>query len=135
MTKRKYFVVTAKCGHVRRRRYIIKEFPVVAMTKKSAAEKAKGFPRVKKHCKTCIVSVREVSAKEFADLYKANGVDPYFRSVCTRDSLIKVPNIWDHVQRLETRKIYKSEQEFPSALARSLYYRRKEAEAEEYYWK
>lgn len=135
MSKRKCFVVTAKCGHVRRRRYILKEFPVMAFSMKSAAQKVKGFPRVKKHCKTCIVSVREVSAKELRELYEANGEDPYFQSVCTRDALIKVPNLWNQVRKIERRKAYKNELEFPSASARSLYHHRKEKQAEKYYWK
>ena len=47
----KYFLVTAKCGHVGNGKYLEIEFPIIARTKKDAAQICLRKPKVKKHLK------------------------------------------------------------------------------------
>jgi hypothetical protein len=60
-TDNKHFIVTAKCGHVRRANFIAIDFPVVASNGKEAAAIARQLPRVKHDHKDAILGVREVS--------------------------------------------------------------------------
>ena len=57
---RRFFVVTAVCGHVRRGWGIDKDFAVVADSAKEAAAIARQLPRVKHDLKMAIRNVREV---------------------------------------------------------------------------
>lgn len=61
----KYYIVTAKCGHVGRGYYIPIDFPVKAESKTEAAKIARNFPRVKHHHKDAILDCREVSFEEY----------------------------------------------------------------------
>ena len=72
------YKVTAKCGHVGRSHYVIKDFPVKANDGKEAAKIARELPRVKHHHKDAIRSVVEISFEEYWSLVKANEADPYF---------------------------------------------------------
>ena len=73
----KYFIVEAKCGHVGRSNCIIISFPIIAETKKEAAQKARFIPRVKHDHKDAILSVVEVSKEEYWKQVEANNTDPY----------------------------------------------------------
>ncbi len=73
----KYFVVTAKCGHVGRGNYIQIDFPVRADSKTEAAKIVRDFPRVKHHHKDAILDCREVSFEEFNMARKKNREDTY----------------------------------------------------------
>lgn len=61
---KKYFKVTAKCGHVGRGYYYPGEFYVMAETAKEAASKVRCFPRVKHDHKDAILSVEEITKQE-----------------------------------------------------------------------
>ena len=61
----RYFKVEAKCGHVRRNNYILKEFYVKAESKKEAARIVKDTPRVKHNHKDAIREVEEISLGEY----------------------------------------------------------------------
>lgn len=73
----KYFIVTAKCGHVGRMGCIWIDFAVAAENAKAAAAKAKGYKRVKHDHKDAIRGLREVSFEEFLRQRDANDRDPY----------------------------------------------------------
>jgi hypothetical protein len=73
----RYFIVTAKCGHVGKGRYIPIRFAVRAKTASEAASVARGLPRVKHHHKDAILSVEEVDVSEYEDRHYVNSFDPY----------------------------------------------------------
>ena len=75
------YKVTAKCGHVGKGHFVIKNFPVKACNGKEAAKVARNFPRVKHHHKDAIFRVVEISLEEYNDLILINNEDPYFH--CT----------------------------------------------------
>lgn len=73
-----YYKVTAKCGHVRRGHYIIKNFYVIAENGKEAAYKVRFFPRVKHDWKDAIVSVELITQEEFRLGYELHNNDLFF---------------------------------------------------------
>ena len=75
------YQVSAKCGHVGRSNYVIKDFPVKAQDGREAAKLVRSFPRVKHHQKDAILDVVEISVEEFEGLRERNSNDPYFQ--CT----------------------------------------------------
>ncbi len=83
--KTKYFKVTAKCGHVGRGQYIPINFAVKAYTASEASQKAREFPRVKKHLWDAIIGCEEVSKKEYKEILKINRKDPYLKCKCAKD--------------------------------------------------
>ena len=60
-----YYKVVAKCGHVRRGHYIIKDFFVTSEDGKEAAHKVRFLPRVKHDWKNAILSVELITKVEF----------------------------------------------------------------------
>ena len=75
--KNKYFKVTCKCGHVGVKHYIRIAFPIVAVSRKVAAEIARYIPRVKHGHKDAILDCKEISYCEFLELQYVNRHDPY----------------------------------------------------------
>lgn len=73
----KYYIVTAKCGHVGRGYYIPIDFPVKAESKTEAAKIVRDFPRVKHHHKDAILDCREVSFEEYNTARVKNQADTY----------------------------------------------------------
>ena len=61
----RYFKVVAKCGHVGRHRYIVKDFYIVANDGKEAAFKVRHLPRVKHDRKDAILSVEAIAKDEY----------------------------------------------------------------------
>ena len=74
----KYYKVTAKCGHVGRGHYIIKDFFVRANDGKAAAYKVRFFPRVKHDWRDAIVSVKLFTKDAFIQGWELHNNDPYF---------------------------------------------------------
>ena len=75
--KMRYFKVEAKCGHVGRGKCVWITFAVTASNGSEAAEKARGFKRVKHDHKDAIGSVKEISFEEFIAIKANNDADPY----------------------------------------------------------
>ncbi len=69
--------VIAKCGHVKKNNYILKEFYVRALNKKEAAFKIRFTGRVKHDQKDAIRQVELISEEEFREGIKKNSNDPY----------------------------------------------------------
>ncbi len=61
----KYYKVKAKCGHVRRGKYILMDFYIKAESGKDAAAIVRQKPRVKHDWKDAIESVDEISEEEY----------------------------------------------------------------------
>jgi len=91
----KYFLVTAKCGHVRRGNYIPITFAVRAENGKQAAAIARELPRVKHDHPDAILSVTEVTVEEYARQRKVNEYDPYL-CVSTRKDHNSVLGLFEH---------------------------------------
>ena len=60
-----FFEVQAKCGHVGRNNYIVKNFYIRTDSAKRAAKIIRLAPRVKHHQKDAIVKVREIEREEY----------------------------------------------------------------------
>lgn len=73
-----YYKVAAKCGHVRRGHYIIKEFFVRAENGKEAAHKVRFLPRVKHDLKDAIISVTPIDRDDFFQGRELHDHDLYF---------------------------------------------------------
>ena len=76
--KQKYFIVTAKCGHVGRNKYIEKDLTIIASSGKEAALKGRQYPRVKHDWKYAITNVVEVTEEIYWKVRVQNYYDPYF---------------------------------------------------------
>lgn len=74
-----FFKVVAKCGHVRRGHYIIKDFFVKAEDGKEAAYKVRYLPRVKHDWKDAIISVELITKDEFIQGRELRNYDLYFK--------------------------------------------------------
>lgn len=82
---KRYFKVTAKCGHVGRSHYVPISFPVAASCGKEAAAIARWYPRVKHHHSDAIINCEEIDREQYCILLKANTLDPYLQCKCKRD--------------------------------------------------
>lgn len=60
-----YYKVIAKCGHVGKGRYIVKDIYVMADDGREAALKGRWFPRVKHHWKNAIEAVYKITPEEY----------------------------------------------------------------------
>jgi len=78
MAEKKYFIVTARCGHVGGPKYYIPvDFPVRATTAAEAAERTRWFPRVKHHHVNAIIRVEKTDSETFYNLVAKNETSPY----------------------------------------------------------
>lgn len=75
----KHYKVTAKCGHVGRNHYIVKNFFVKAVDGKAAAYKVRHMSRVKHHQKDAILSVDEITEEEYWEDRQLQAQDMYFK--------------------------------------------------------
>lgn len=74
-----YYRVVAKCGHVGRGHYIIKEFFEKAADGKEAARKVRFAPRVKHDWKDAIISVELITRDEYIQGRELQNNDLYFK--------------------------------------------------------
>ena len=84
----KYFVVSAKCGHVGRNNYIIKKFYVKAKNGEDAAAIVRNKPRVKHTRKDAIKSVEIIDEEQYLQGLKDMREDKYFK-VTSKQQQIK----------------------------------------------
>lgn len=71
------YLVTAKCGHVGRGKFIEITFPIAANTKKEAALITRNRGRVKHHWSDAIISVEQVDWNAYQEQKNKNQRDPY----------------------------------------------------------
>lgn len=74
-----YYLVTTKCGHVGKNRYIPITFPVMAETGKEAAVIARQMPRVKHHHWDAILNCKKVNERLYKKQMRINDNDPYLQ--------------------------------------------------------
>ena len=74
-----FFEVEAKCGHVGKNKYILKNFYIKTDSAKKAAYIIRNVPRVKHDHKDAIRNVREITYEEYIEGAKKMGMDDYFR--------------------------------------------------------
>lgn len=96
-----YYKVVAKCGHVGRGHYIIKDFFVKAENGKEAARKVRFSPRVKHDWKDAIVSVTLITKEEFIKGRKLFKCDPYFNVTNSTEQRLSGAVDYEHVLEYE----------------------------------
>ena len=72
-----YYLVSCKCGHVGRDKYIPIDFAVIAENGEEAAYIARYIPRVKHDHKDAILDCRRVDYESYVKQVAINNVDPY----------------------------------------------------------
>jgi len=102
-----YYIVTAKCGHVGKGRYVPIDFPVLAKDKKEAAEKTRHFPRVKHHQKDAIINVMEVNKEEYLRQMELNNNNEYLHCKNVQDQL-RISNFADMIVEERIKEIVKT---------------------------
>lgn len=81
----KMYEVQAKCGHVGKNYYVLKNFAVKAENGKDAANIIRWMPRVKHHHKDAIRVVKEIDSERYWEIQVTNRMDPYFSCHCVQD--------------------------------------------------
>ena len=105
----RYFIVTAKCGHVGKGKYIDVQFPIIAENASDAARIILKRTKVKKHLKNAITSVIEVRESAYFDFIYENPYESYLSAHSSREF-----NLDDYeIKKLETCNRHKK-QEFSS---------------------
>jgi len=79
MEKEKSFIVSTKCGHVGKNKYIVIDFVIKAKNAKEAATVARNLPRVKHHWKDAIENVKEATQLEVEIQSNMNQHNPYLK--------------------------------------------------------
>lgn len=101
-----YFCVTAKCGHVGRNFYLLKDFAVSAKDAKEAAKKVRWYSRVKHHHKDAIRCVVRISREEFITLRQQNEQDEYLKCKNVQEQN-KIEGLMELVHREEKNEFKK----------------------------
>ncbi len=109
--RKKYYAVTCKCGHTDSKKlYIPITFGIIASNAKEAARIGRWLPRSKHHHKDCVLSVKEISCKQYKDLRIKNNKDPYLNC-----HSIQEQRMFDFsgrfVRENEKKKTYKRDKE------------------------
>ena len=115
----KYYIVTAKCGHVGRGKYINVGFPIKAQTASEAAQIILKRSKVKKQLKNAISSVEEITELEFDELKENNYYINYLKAHFKREYDVSEYEI-KKLEQKEKRKL-----EFESRKERISYIMRK----------
>lgn len=92
---KKYFIVTAKCGHVGKNNYILIDFAVTAENKKDAARKTRMISRVKHNHKDAIINVIEVSKEKFDSQLESNRNNAYLSCKNIQQQRLKFNDYYD----------------------------------------
>lgn len=94
---KKYFKVTAKCGHVGRNNYIPMDFFVAADSGKEAAAAVRQMPRVKHDQKDAILNVERISFEAFCQGLHDFREDPFNRCTSIQQQRATVADIADRI--------------------------------------
>lgn len=95
ITQLKYFKVVAKCGHVGKGMYFKGQFYVAADSASLAASKTRKFPRVKHDYKDAIISVTEISYKDYLDGQNYEYNRPYYNCQSKQEQAL----YWDEISQ------------------------------------
>ena len=110
MEAMKYYLVTAKCGHVRRMFFIPVTYSVEALSRSEAAAAAREIPRVKHDHRDAILEVTEVSYEEYLCQKNKNLLDPYLRIHTRKEHRELLPLFAFRIEP-ETKKDYSKKSE------------------------
>lgn len=105
-TKMKYYKVKAKCGHVGRNNYLLKDLYINAFNAKEAASIARNTPRVKHHHKDAIRNVEEISYDEYC-LGLTKQKNDYYFNVCNKKDQALYCDLMDQIEKEERAMKYK----------------------------
>ena len=83
----RYYIVTAKCGHVGKGWFIPIDFAIKARSASEAASVTRTIPRVKHHHKDAILFVEEVDYYDYEDRSYVNNYDPYLQCKSKKDQM------------------------------------------------
>ena len=97
MTQR-YYLVQAKCGHVGKGKFIVKDFPVEALSKSEAAKIVRYMPRVKHDQKDAIMDVVEIDYETFILKQDIFENDPYMNCKSIQDQRFMCGSMVDEIQ-------------------------------------
>ena len=122
----KYFLVTAKCGHVGRGKYIEIEFPIFAESKSAAAQMCLKRPKVKKHLKNAITSVCEIDE----DSFKRKLIDFRNNTYIRAHTKKEITEWFDYAQELNLG--HRTKRSFSNRKERIDYLKKKNTLKEEY---
>ena len=120
-----YYLVRAKCGHVGNRKFIEKDFPVIASSKKEAASIVLKKSRVKKQLNNAITYVIQNNKNKYLEYIKLNKKDLYLNSHNNRNNIYFIDQI------KEFDNLRKKKYEFICREERLLFERRKRYYKEE----
>ena len=107
-----YYKVIAKCGHVGKGRYIVKDIYVMADDGKEAALKGRWFPRVKHHWKNAIEAVYKITEEEYYLGKTKTKQDKYFQVKNSTEQRCFVDIDPDEVQEREMLENKKKDKGF-----------------------
>ena len=93
-----YYLVTCKCGHVGRTKYVVKTFPIKASNKKEAARFARQKGRVKHDDKYAVLNVIEISHDEFLEQLKIHRSDQFFSVHSVQEQRMRCPEVYNLAQ-------------------------------------
>ncbi len=103
-----YYRVQAKCGHVGKNYYVLKNFYIRAESGKEAAKKARELPRVKHHHKDAIREVVEICFEDYLSGMQLNDSDMYFKSTSPKEqrihNCVKKEDIYPEIKRFKYKK-------------------------------
>ena len=98
--EQKYYAVTAKCGHVRKSKYIEVTFAIAAESGKEAAKIGRTMPRVKHDHPMAILDVVKISYEDYLELLEHNSNNPYLQCKNKQEQNISCPDIYMYVKDL-----------------------------------
>lgn len=91
----RYFMVSAKCGHVGKGSYYKGNFFIEAESGKEAAKKVRYYPRVKHDHKDAILSVTELDYLNFLIGRVLEQKEPYYRCHSKQEQAV----YWDRISK------------------------------------
>lgn len=94
---KKYFKVTAKCGHVGRNNYIPMDFFVAADSGTEAAAAVRQMPRVKHDHKDAILNVERISFEAFCRGLHAFREDPFNKCTSIQQQRATVADLEERI--------------------------------------
>lgn len=103
-----FYRVSAKCGHVGKSNYILKDFYVRAISGKDAARKIRNAPRVKHHHKDAIRVVEKIDYNEYINGVKEMCDDCYFHVHNSSDQKRMVSGLILYKEEIVEEKITKN---------------------------
>ena len=101
----KYYEIKAKTGHVGRNNFYVATFYVYGINGREAAEFVRKLPRVKHHDKQAILSVKEISQRDYKAGKEKTRRDPFFFCHSIQEQRILCSDLNDRVFQEEKEEV------------------------------